>query len=282
MRFAKLHGLGNDFVLIDLRGQSGAAILPDEEFAQRVCDRRLGVGADGILTLTEVPESVRFESELPGARLTIHNPDGSKPEMCGNGARCAALWMATRRCTESASGEVILFTDAGVRRCSVVGERGKGEVEIGMGPPEISAQREFSLRGEKRLATPVSMGNPHRVFFLGGSIGEKELTALCASEGPRLCAEENANIEFVKSLGPQRFRAAVWERGAGATLACGTGACAVAARGDRARSRESAICRSPSSFPAARSMLKLEAGEMKMRGLAQLVFLRRAGSALIA
>src|SRR5438105_4781597 len=92
MRFAKLHGLGNDFVLLDLRGVPGAR-PPSPERALALCDRHRGIGADGILTL------------LDGDRLVIHNADGSVPEMCGNGARCAALWIATDRCTRRGEAE---------------------------------------------------------------------------------------------------------------------------------------------------------------------------------
>ena len=98
MRFAKLHGLGNDFVLLDFR-QGGRAISPQRVL--ELCDRNRGIGADGVLTLLE------------GDRMLVQNADGSVPEMCGNGARCVALWVATRGCTQPASATVTLNTDAG-------------------------------------------------------------------------------------------------------------------------------------------------------------------------
>ncbi len=104
MRFAKLHGLGNDFLLLDLR--SGGEPLPAAR-ALQLCDRHEGVGGDGVLTL------------LPGSRMLVQNADGSIPEMCGNGARCAALWIATEGCTRPAAGRVELITDAGPRPCNV-------------------------------------------------------------------------------------------------------------------------------------------------------------------
>src|SRR5436309_13217294 len=104
MRFAKLHGLGNDFVLLDLRA-GGEPLAADR--ALSLCDRNRGVGADGVLTL------------LPGDRMLVQNSDGSVPEMCGNGARCAALWIATDGCVRPASGRVALMTDAGPRPCTV-------------------------------------------------------------------------------------------------------------------------------------------------------------------
>src|SRR5256714_5265339 len=149
MRFAKLHGLGNDFVLLDLRGVPDAR-PPSPERALVLCDRHRGIGADGVLTL------------LDKGRLIIHNADGSVPEMCGNGARCAALWIATDRCTQPGSAEVPLETDAGTRRCDVRADSAlHGMVEIEMGVPHIAPTRDLS--GGHR-GVPVSIGNPHRVI----------------------------------------------------------------------------------------------------------------------
>src|ERR1700674_475875 len=127
MRFAKMHGLGNDFVLFDLRG--GGAPLPSAR-AIELCDRHRGIGADGVLTL------------LPGDRMLVQNADGSVPEMCGNGARCAALWMITAGCTRPGSGSGDLATDAGPRPCTVTAPSAvAGLVEVDMGIAEFSAPR---------------------------------------------------------------------------------------------------------------------------------------------
>src|SRR3954469_23269767 len=124
MRFAKLHGLGNDFVLLDLRRDASAA-PPSPDRAVAICDRHRGIGADGVLTL--------LPSKEADARLVIHNADGSRPEMCGNGARAAALWIATEGSTRlpASQGAVVrLQTDAGDRPCRVWAEaRTAGEVE---------------------------------------------------------------------------------------------------------------------------------------------------------
>src|SRR4051812_46263314 len=130
MKFAKLHGLGNDFVLLDLR--QGGEPLPAAR-AIELCDRHLGIGADGVLTL------------LPGPRMRVQNADGSVPEMCGNGVRCAALWIATDGGKRAASMTVKLMTDAGPRPCRVeapgTGEPGvpSGMVEVEMGQAVVSA-----------------------------------------------------------------------------------------------------------------------------------------------
>src|SRR5213075_207441 len=122
-----------------------------------LCDRHRGIGADGVLTL------------LDGGRLVIHNADGSVPEMCGNGARCAALWIATERCTRPSEArvEVVLRTDAGPRPCIVqaTGAPDRGLVEVEMGVAQVAPSR--ALRGGF-TAIPVSTGNPHRVIFTDG------------------------------------------------------------------------------------------------------------------
>jgi diaminopimelate epimerase len=254
MRFAKLHGLGNDFVLLDLRDQSGAR-PPDARRAAVLCDRHRGIGADGVLTL------------LPGNRMVIHNADGSVPEMCGNGARCAALWIATEGCTRPAATLVRLATDAGPRPCEVRAETpSAGTVEVEMGIPEIAPPRD--LPGDFR-AIPVSVGNPHRVIFTTAS--RERLRDLAVQVGPELSRGEDANIEFVARLGAARYAAAVWERGAGLTQACGTGACAVAAvalaRGETAG--EIAV-----ELPGGELIVRRDAatGQLHLRGPAQLVY----------
>jgi len=249
MRFAKLHGLGNDFVLLDLR--QGGEPLPAAR-AIELCDRRLGIGADGVLTL------------LPGPRMLVQNADGSIPEMCGNGARCAALWIATEGGARAASTTVPLLTGAGPRLCKVSSDSGRaGLVEVEMGFAEVSAVR--ALPGFE--AVPVSMGNPHRVIFSGGDI-----SLLAREQGPALCVSENANIEFVERLGPQCYAVAVFERGAGLTQACGTGACAVAAaavaRGEAMRGEDIEV-RLPGGPLSVRVS---EDNRVLMRGPAQLVF----------
>ena len=282
MKFAKLQGSGNDFVLRDLRSGSEHAdgarfdeaqiTAEGPELARELCDRHFGVGADGVLTLLDGDGD-------GGERMIVHNADGSRPEMCGNGARCAALWIATLGCVRPASEEVLLLTDAGPRPSEVEAKDPFfAQVEIGMGEPRVEAERAFQFSTSVRAGTAVSMGNPHRVFFLGDapqtlSAGrfDPALASLRDREGPALCAAEDANIELVQSLGSQRFRAAVWERGAGATLACGTGACAVAAA---AVARGLANAGEPIEveLPGGALRLRFEKKQLWMRGPAELVF----------
>src|SRR5713226_9294892 len=156
MRFAKLHGLGNDFVLLDLRGRAGAA-PPSPQRATELCDRHRGIGADGVLTL------------LDGDRFVIHNADGSAPEMCGNGARCAALWIATGGGARPARARVVLQTDAGPRPCAVEAESGSfGQVEVEMGEAEVGAPRElpggFTAVRRPRRAIRTAWSSPKASF----------------------------------------------------------------------------------------------------------------------
>src|ERR1700682_856496 len=189
MRFAKLHGLGNDFVLLDLRG--GGEPLPAER-ALQLCDRHLGVGADGILTL------------LPGERMLLQNADGSVPEMCGNGARSGALSVASAGGTQTAQAHVMLLTDAGSRPCVVeTSDPRSGLVEVDMGFGQIEAARPLPLGDRSVDAWPVSMGNPHRVMFVDGNP-----LSLAKEFGPALSRAEDANIEFVTRNGVQAWRGA--------------------------------------------------------------------------
>src|SRR6266852_6757577 len=135
MRFAKLHGLGNDFVLLDQR-QGGEALSAQAALA--LCDRHRGIGADGVLTL------------LPGDRMLVQNADGSVPEMCGNGARCAALFIATDGGKKPAAATVILMTDDGPKRCKVAAEDPRsGLVEVEMGQARIEPARELPLGNQR-------------------------------------------------------------------------------------------------------------------------------------
>ena len=254
MRFAKLHGLGNDFVLLDLRAGGDPLRSPR---AVELCDRHLGIGADGVLTL------------LPGDRMLVQNSDGSVPEMCGNGARCAALWIATQGCTQPGAGSVMLHTDAGPRPCEVEAPSARqGLVEVDMGIARLEAPRGLPLPNRRADAWPVSMGNPHRVLFEDG-----DPLLLAREFGPVLCRAENANIEFARQIAPQRYQVSVYERGAGLTQACGTGACAVAAaavaRGEAARDQPISV-----KLPGGELILRVDADDrVRMRGPAELVFL---------
>lgn len=218
--FTKVEGLGNDFVLIDLRDlQSPPTLEALREWAPKICNRRRGVGADGILVVTA--------HDHARAQMLVVNHDGSRPEMCGNGLRCVAQYVAT---TSNEDFEVA--TDAGLLRCWMhMHTHQQGEVEIDMGP----ATHQGIVELASCPAYPfhkVSIGNPHAITFVSGT---DNLTSLATNHGPTVEHDpefpQRTNVEFarVKHVGSTtRIELAVWERGCGLTQACGTGACATA------------------------------------------------------
>jgi len=213
--FAKFHGAGNDFVIVDGRRRALGEDLSG--LAKRVCDRHYGVGADGLLIASEVTQSGA------AGRMRMFNPDGSESEMCGNGLRCFVRWLADRG--ELTGDAALIETGAGVL---AIEWRAGGDVSVWMGEPRIGDRdRALSpaVAGVAWSATILSMGNPHAVFLVPDVAAVPlEHVGPCVERHPAF--PHRTNVEFVQTLAPDRLRVRVWERGAGATLACGTGACA--------------------------------------------------------
>ena len=212
LQFDKYEGLGNDFIVV---GASGASLA---ERAVAVCDRHFGVGADGVLSVTE--------GRTPGARATmvVHNADGSRPEMCGNGLRCVALHLARTDGVERV--EYTIDTDAGPKRCCVVRDGGTAQVLIDLGSAVAQGEHRASHGGTDYRFARISMGNPHAVW-LGGLLEGAAADALGSAVSGQIAG--GSNVEFVAQRGPRAADLVVWERGVGRTLACGTGAGAAAA-----------------------------------------------------
>jgi diaminopimelate epimerase len=210
MRFTKMHGVGNDFIVFDPEEIAGVNL---QDLALRACDRHFGVGADGIL----VPEP----SETADLKMVHLNSDGSPSEMCGNGLRCLARYAKDRGLVEGDA--LTVETGAGVKKAVLLDE---GTSRVDMGPPAFESDVE--LRGFRFFR--VSMGNPHAVALLGS---EDEIRVLDLQEvGPPIENDplfpEETNVEFVHARGGHEVRMRVWERGAGETLASGSGSCAAA------------------------------------------------------
>jgi diaminopimelate epimerase len=222
MRFTKMHGVGNDFIILDPRETAGRD-LP--VLARGACDRHFGVGADGILIPTP--------SEVADLRMVYLNSDGSASEMCGNGIRCLARYARDRGLVE---GEALTIeTGAGVKKVVLTGD---GSSRVDMGPPAFDP--EVDVHGFRFLR--VSMGNPHAVAFLGS----EEVEALDLREvGPRVENDplfpEKTNVEFVFAKDAHSVRMRIWERGAGETLASGSGSCASAVAAIRRGLAESPV-----------------------------------------
>jgi diaminopimelate epimerase len=224
--FLKVHGLGNDFLIVD----STKYDVPETPaFAEKVCNRFFGVGADGVLYYKESKKADLF--------MRILNSDGSEPEMCGNGIRCMARWVFETGRVKST--EIKIDTMGGVKVCRLQLD-GSGKVDtvtVDMGAPKLFRSdipmegkgtfvgQIFEMEpGKKVPSSALSMGNPHWVLFTEAS-KEKALEL-----GPKLERHpwfpNRTNVEFAEPVSGREINLVVWERGAGFTLACGTGACA--------------------------------------------------------
>jgi diaminopimelate epimerase len=227
LRFTKMHGAGNDFVILDLRGGRAA---PDVSTVRAIGERHTGVGFDQLLSLET--------SDLPGcvARYRIWNSDGSLAEQCGNGARCVAAWLV--RDGAATAPRFTLESPAGLIAVDCLPD---GRFELDMGRPEFDPARipflgatqaqdsyQWRIDGQPLAFGAASMGNPHALIVVD-DIGRAPVAAL----GPKLQADpafpQGVNVGFAQVLAPDEIRLRVYERGAGETLACGSGACAAVA-----------------------------------------------------
>jgi diaminopimelate epimerase len=237
IHFTKMHGLGNDFVIIE------AQYLPPQVNLSRLAaflsDRHFGVGADGLIVIAPATDPERFDTQF-----LFFNSDGSRAEMCGNGIRCFARYVYDHKILQTETFRV--ETLAGLIQPTINPDQ---TVTVNMGPPKLKpaeipfkgylddpityAVKAFPITVEGKIlpVTLVNMGNPHCVIFQE----DLESPADPAVFGPLLEVHpyfpEKTNVEFVTVESPQKLRVTVWERGCGFTLACGTGACATAVAG---------------------------------------------------
>ncbi|OCQ90790.1 diaminopimelate epimerase [Limnothrix sp. PR1529] len=228
LAFAKYHGLGNDFILLDNRDRAEPILSPEQ--AVQLCDRHFGIGADGVIFVLPGEQGADYT-------MRIFNSDGSEPEMCGNGIRCFAKYLAALEGLDNTEKTYKVHTLAGSIIPTIQAD---GQVTVDMGQPILAAERiptTLGTAGETALArsltaagqdwtvTTVSMGNPHCVTFVE-DVSVIDLPAI----GPQIechpAFPQKTNVEFVEVVRRDYLRMRVWERGAGITLACGTGACA--------------------------------------------------------
>lgn len=285
MPFLKGHGTENDFVIIP--DPDGVLDLPPEAVA-RLCDRRAGIGGDGVLRVVRTaahPEARPMAAEAEWF-MDYRNSDGSVAEMCGNGARVFARYLEHAGLAQP--GDLALATRAGVRRAHIA--KNGGDVTIAMGTAELAApdggtEITVSAAGHTWPARKVGMGNPHAVAFVADLDDAGRL--LDAPEvHPASAYPDGVNVEFVVTRGPRHVALRVHERGAGETRSCGTGACAVmvaAARRDGHDPRRDGV---PVTYtvdvPGGRLEITERAdGEIEMTGPAVLVAEGRIDPALL-
>ena len=214
MKFTKMQGIGNDYIYVNCFEET---VVNPAEVSKKISDRHFGVGSDGLVLICPDPEA--------DFRMRMFNSDGSESEMCGNATRCIGKYVYERGLTDKT--KISLMTGAGIKVLQLNVKDGKVvSVRVDMGMPEVQGTGETVQAGEREFAfTRVSTGNPHAVIFLEEVEGFDVAGYGTLIERHPLFPNRT-NTEFAKIIGRDRIRMRVWERGAGETLACGTGACA--------------------------------------------------------
>lgn len=227
IKFTKMQGLGNDFVLVDYEEIKNSDI-PLSELAARMCDRKFGIGADGLIVVN--PDDMKSNTDVC---WRILNSDGSEPQMCGNGMRCFAQYVFNHGLVKGKKFSV--NTLAGTIIPEVLDN---DLVRVNMGKPILEAEKipvksnlfpvlNDTLQAEDRTFqfSAVSMGNPHCLIFSDENTEELAIKYGSSIENNPIFPEKT-NVEFIKVISEKHIKINVWERGCGITLACGTGACA--------------------------------------------------------
>ncbi|MBR1528398.1 MAG: diaminopimelate epimerase [Oscillospiraceae bacterium] len=229
MKFSKMHGIGNDYVYVNCFEEK---IENPEEISIQVSDRRKGIGSDGLILI--------LPSEIADCRMRIFNADGSEAMMCGNGIRCVAKYAYDHHIVSKP--ELSVETNSGIKYIQLQIQDGKAvSATVDMGkailkPADIPMNAEgetfiaqpISVNDKIYTATAVSMGNPHCVVFTDQPVDTLELEKIGSAFEHHALFPARVNTEFVNVLDSHTLKMRVWERGSGETMACGTGACAVA------------------------------------------------------
>lgn len=228
MKFTKMQGIGNDYVYVNCLKET---VENPEELAVRVSDRHFGIGSDGLILIKP--------SEKADFRMAMYNADGSEGAMCGNGIRCVAKYVYDYGLTDRTS--ISVETKSGIKYLELTVEDGKvSQVKVNMGAPELSPEKipvvsekdrvvaePIEIDGKSYAMTCVSMGNPHAVVYLE-DVKNLDIEKIGPKFENHPCFPDRVNTEFVRVIDEHTVEMRVWERGSGETLACGTGACAVA------------------------------------------------------
>ena len=232
LKFTKMHGLGNDYVYMDAINQN---IENRSELAKYVSDRHFGIGSDGLILICK--------SDVADFRMEMYNQDGSQAEMCGNGIRCVGKFVYDKGLTNKTT--ISIETLAGIKELEMQEEQGKIKlVKVDMGEPILEPEKipvksneypvkNLILKAEDKefKFTCVSMGNPHAITFLKEDVNNFDICKYGKILESDNAFPNKANVEFVNIIDKKTLKMRVWERGAGETLACGTGACGTAVAG---------------------------------------------------
>jgi len=231
MNFTKLQGAGNDFILVEADKEQRNW----SKLAVAMCHRHFGIGGDGLLLLS---------SDKADLKMRVFNADGSEAEACGNGLRCLVKYALDKGLADSKKAEISVATKAGIRKARLHTKGKTTIIQVGMGEPKFGAKEiplaleakpdkpildyPLTLEGRKLALSFVSMGNPHAVYFGQQPVADFPLSQI----GPRVerhpMFPKRTNFEVARVLSPKLIEARGWERGVGETLACGSGACAIA------------------------------------------------------
>ena len=228
MKFTKMQGIGNDYVYVNCFQET---VENPGEVAKIVSDRHFGIGSDGLILIKP--------SDVADFEMDMYNSDGSRGAMCGNGIRCVAKYVYDYGLTDKTS--ITVNTASGIKYLDLTIENGKAvQIRVNMGTPILEASKipvisekekvidEPIVAGEKEYRiTAVSMGNPHAVTYIDDVKG-LDIEKIGPQFEHHSIFPDRVNTEFVKVLDRNTVEMRVWERGSGETLACGTGACAVA------------------------------------------------------
>jgi diaminopimelate epimerase len=228
MKFQKMHGLGNDFILMDEIDPSRFDL---EELAITLCDRHQGIGADGIILI--------LPSEIADVKMRIINSDGSEANMCGNGIRCFAKYVDDNQINAATS--FTIETGAGIMIPELIVEDGKVlAVKVNMGSPNLERSaipmtgaagtvinEPINVSGKEYIVTSMLMGVPHTVVFVE-NLNDTDIVTIGRQIEKDPVFPKGTNVNFVEVINNHEIKLRTWERGAGSTLACGTGSCASA------------------------------------------------------
>ena len=224
IEFTKMHGLGNDYIYIDITDKQKSDIKENElpKIARFLSNRHFGIGGDGIILIEK--------SEIADFKMRIFNSDGTEAEMCGNGIRCFAKYIYENGLTKRENLKI--ETLAGIKEIKLIkNDKNKIEkIEVNMGIPKIEEKIRLKILDKEFEITNISMGNPHAVIFVD-DVEKVDLEKYGPAIENNKYFPNRTNVEFVEILDKNLVKMRVWERGAKETYACGTGACAVVVAG---------------------------------------------------